>query len=70
MSSKKYVNVRELEQITGVSASTWNKRRLTGDTPPFLKIGSSVRYHLPTVKDWMAGRVRRSTSEAPAPVAA
>jgi predicted DNA-binding transcriptional regulator AlpA len=59
-----YVDVKGLEAYTGVSASTWNKRRLTGDTPPFIKIGKSVRYHLPTVKEWMATRVQRSTSDA------
>jgi predicted DNA-binding transcriptional regulator AlpA len=63
MSWKEYVNTRELAEVTGVSASTWNKRRLTGDTPPFVKIGASVRYHLPPAKDWIADRQRRSTSE-------
>ena len=60
---KEYVTTRELAEITGVSASTWNKRRLTGDSPPFLKVGASVRYHLPTAKDWMGSRQRRSTSD-------
>jgi hypothetical protein len=63
LSEKEYVNTRELAEITGVSASTWNKRRLTGDTPPYLKVGASVRYHLPTAKVWMAARERRSTSQ-------
>ena len=56
-----YIDVKGLEAYTGVSASTWNKRRLTGDTPPFVKIGRSVRYHLPTAREWMAARERRST---------
>jgi predicted DNA-binding transcriptional regulator AlpA len=62
MPPKEYVNVRELAEVTGVSASTWNKRRLTGDTPPFVKVGASVRYHLATAKDWIAARQRTSTS--------
>lgn len=57
-----YVNTITLATITGVSASTWNKRRLTGDTPPFIKVGRSVRYHLPTVRVWMADRLQSSTS--------
>ncbi len=61
-----YVDVRTLAAITGISASTWNKRRLTGDTPPFAKVGRTVRYHLPTVREWMAARQRRSTSESAA----
>ena len=58
-----YTDVKGLEAITGISASTWNKRRLTGDTPPFTKVGKSVRYHIPTAREWLAGRQRRSTSE-------
>ncbi len=64
MPPKEYVNVRELAEVTGVSASTWNKRRLTGDTPPFVKVGASVRYNLATAKDWIAARQRTSTSAA------
>ncbi|WP_201835022.1 helix-turn-helix transcriptional regulator [Microvirga zambiensis] len=63
MLSNEYVDTRKLAEITGISASTWNKRRLSGDTPPFNKIGKSVRYHIPTVMAWMNDRVRRSTSE-------
>jgi predicted DNA-binding transcriptional regulator AlpA len=63
MDLHEYVNTRKLAEITGISASTWNKRRLTGDTPPFSKIGKSVRYHIPTVRAWMDERMRRSTSE-------
>lgn len=58
-----YVDTFGLETLTGISRSTWAKRRLTGDTPPFIKIGRSVRYHIPTVLTWLARRQRRSTSE-------
>jgi len=63
MSPNEYVSTRGLAEITGISESTWNKRRVTGDTPPFTKIGKAVRYHVPSVKEWMAGRERRSTAE-------
>ena len=63
VAAKEYVDTKNLEALTGISASTWSKRRLTGDTPPFVKVGKSVRYHVPTVREWMAGRQRRSTSE-------
>ncbi len=59
-----YVDTNTLATITGVSASTWNKRRLTGDTPAFIKLGRSVRYHLPTVRLWLADRLQRSTSDS------
>ena len=57
---------RKLAEITGISASTWNKRRLTGDTPPFAKIGKSVRYHVPAVKEWMGNHQCRSISDCSA----
>jgi predicted DNA-binding transcriptional regulator AlpA len=59
-----YVDTKGLQALTGISSSTWNKRRLTGDTPPFIKVGKSVVYHVPTVREWLAARSRRSTSEA------
>ena len=51
MSDKEYVDTKGLAEIFGIAASTWNKRRLLGgqETPPFTKIGRSVRYHIPTV---------------------
>jgi predicted DNA-binding transcriptional regulator AlpA len=69
MLPNEFVDVKGLAAITGISASTWNKRRLTGDTPPFSKIGKSVRYHIPTVRAWMEERMRRSTSESTATAA-
>ena len=64
MTFKEYVSVRTLSELTDISVSTWNKRRLTGNTPPYMKVGRSVRYHIPTVKEWMNAHQRRSTSEA------
>ncbi|MDG2571243.1 hypothetical protein P7L87_27190 [Vibrio parahaemolyticus] len=69
MDKDEFVDVRRLAEITGISASTWNKRRLTGDTPPFSKVGKSVRYHVPTVRDWMTDRARTSTSDISAATA-
>ena len=61
--SGRFVDPDELEILTDISKSTWAKRRLSGDTPPYIKIGRSVRYHLPTVIAWMARHTRRSTSD-------
>ena len=69
MHHHEYVDTRKLAEIAGISASTWNKRRLTGDAPPFTKIGKSVRYHIPTVREWMNERMRRSTSQSTATAA-
>lgn len=58
-----YGTTRDLAQLTKTSESMWNKRRLTGDTPPFIKIGRSVRYHIPTALRWLDQRIRNSTSD-------
>ena len=47
------------------SKSTWDKRRLAGEGPPFLKLGRSVRYRPSDVRDWMKSQLRRSTSQRP-----
>jgi hypothetical protein len=60
-----YVRTKRLSQVTGVPESTWEKRRLTGDTPPYVKIGKVVIYDLALVHRWLAERTRRSTSDEP-----
>ncbi len=62
MSQGEYFTVRQLADYTGISASNWNKRRLTGDTPPWCAIGRTVRYRRRDVDAWMEARRRESTS--------
>lgn len=48
----------------GISSSTLTKWRLTGEGPAFVKIGRhSVRYAPQALADFVAKRVRRSTSD-------
>jgi predicted DNA-binding transcriptional regulator AlpA len=56
----------------GIAESTLNKMRLTGDGPPFVKVGPrAVAYRKADLDAWLAARVRRSTSDNPmAPVEA
>jgi predicted DNA-binding transcriptional regulator AlpA len=60
------INTEELARRTGVAAITWAKRRMLGEphTPPFLKLGRSVRYSWEDVSVWLETRQRKSTSEA------
>jgi predicted DNA-binding transcriptional regulator AlpA len=59
---------RDLERLTGGKRSTWQKRRLTGDGPPFIRIGGRlVRYRRSEVEAWLAAIPSlRSTSQADA----
>jgi predicted DNA-binding transcriptional regulator AlpA len=53
----------ELERITGRARSTWQKARLTGDGPPFIRLGRLVRYRRCDVERWLAAHASfKSTS--------
>jgi predicted DNA-binding transcriptional regulator AlpA len=44
------------------SISFLAKKRMTGDGPPYIKVGTRVRYTEPAVMQWMKSRTRTSTS--------
>lgn len=47
----------------GLAVSTLEKLRLTGDGPPFVKLGRSVRYRISDLEAYLAERVVESTSQ-------
>jgi len=47
----------------GVSTSTLAKWRLTGAGPSYLKVGAKIAYDSRLIDEWLATRIRRSTSE-------
>ena len=68
MSSIVHLTPRETAKHLRVTERTLERRRLVGDGPPFVKIGSSIRYPLPELEKWLAERMQRSTSETVTPV--
>ena len=50
-------------RFLGVSPRTAEKWRVTGEGPPFLKIGRRVLYDLGDLEDYLASCRRRSTSD-------
>lgn len=64
--NQEIIDTEELARRTGTGATTWAKRRMLGEphSPPFLKLGRSVRYRWQDVCDWLDTRQRKSTSEA------
>jgi predicted DNA-binding transcriptional regulator AlpA len=60
------IDTDELARRTGTSATIWAKRRMQGGdtTPPYLKLGRSVRYSWADVQAWLDAQKRQSTSEA------
>jgi len=59
--SPEYETEQELARRTGTAADTWAKRRRTGNGPPFVKLGKSVRYRIADVDAWLASCRRSRT---------
>jgi predicted DNA-binding transcriptional regulator AlpA len=56
----------EAATYVALAESTLTKMRLTGDGPPFVKVGPrAVAYRKIDLDSWLETRVRRSTSEGP-----
>ncbi|HZK90158.1 MAG TPA: helix-turn-helix domain-containing protein [Stellaceae bacterium] len=47
----------------GYAESTLEKKRLTGDGPPFIRLGRVIVYDTRDLDDWLTERRARSTSE-------
>ena len=43
----------QLAEVTGHSASFYNKARLVGNGPPFITIGRTIRYRQIDVENWL-----------------
>ncbi len=54
---------REAAHVLKVSVSWLAKARMSGDGPPFIKVGRSIRYSEIALHQWMKSRQRLSTSE-------
>lgn len=59
----KFLTPIEVASLYQVSTSWLAKRRMTGDGPPFVKVGRSVRYTEAGALQWAKSQQRLSTSE-------
>lgn len=57
------LGVQEASVYVGLSVSTLNKKRLSGDGPPFLKLERRVVYDSSDLDSWLSSQRRCSTSE-------
>ena len=62
-SSLLYMSTREVAAFLGLSPRTLDRYRVTGDGPPFHKLGNRIRYARADVEAWVAARRRLSTSD-------
>ena len=54
---------KEAAKLLKVSTSWLAKARMTGDGPPYIRIGRSIRYSEAALLQWLKSRQRLSTSE-------
>lgn len=57
-------NQREAALALRVSERTLERWRVSGDGPPFAKLGRRIGYRAEDLDEWIAARIRGSTSEA------
>jgi predicted DNA-binding transcriptional regulator AlpA len=57
------VTQEQLAERWNISPSTLAKARVSGDGPPFLKLGRSVRYDVAEAEQWLEDKRRSSTSQ-------
>lgn len=57
------LTVRETAERLGLGAGTLNNWRVTGEGPPFLKLGGRVLYDPADLAAWLDERRRKSTGE-------
>jgi predicted DNA-binding transcriptional regulator AlpA len=59
-----FLSAKDLERFTGMTQRFWESRRMTGDTPPFIRLSAkAVRYRWGDVQEWLEKRLRTSTSD-------
>jgi predicted DNA-binding transcriptional regulator AlpA len=51
-------------EYTGYAESTLEKKRVSGDGPPFIRLGRVIVYDTRDLDGWLASRRRYSTSQA------
>ena len=57
------LSAKEAATFLKVSVLWLAKARMTGDGPPYIRIGRSIRYSVPALLAWLKSRQRLSTSE-------
>jgi len=61
---KRLLIAKDAAAYIGLAGQTLAKMRVTGDSPPFHKVGRRVLYDRADLDRWLAERRRRSTSDA------
>ena len=57
------LNERQVAEITGMSVRSLQTWRLRGGGPPYVKLGTAVRYRRGDIHAWLQCNLRSSTSD-------
>jgi predicted DNA-binding transcriptional regulator AlpA len=57
------LTANEVAKLLKVSTSWLAKARMTGEGPPYIRVGRSIRYSEAARQQWLKSRQRLSTSE-------
>lgn len=58
------VDTNDLERLTGFTRRFWESRRISGDTPPYIKLSArAVRYRWGDVVDWLNSKKCNNTAD-------
>lgn len=62
LSNRRYITEIQLEELTGRSRKSWQRDRIKGGGPKFIRCGGKILYDWPDVEAWMNARKFESTS--------
>jgi predicted DNA-binding transcriptional regulator AlpA len=54
---------RQAAEWLGLSRAWFQRKRVSGDGPPYVKVGSAVRYRLSDLEKWFGERTYAHTTE-------
>lgn len=58
------ISTEELVNLTHLSKRFWESRRISGDTPPYIRISRRcVRYRWRDVEEWLENKKVKNTSD-------
>ena len=58
-----YLTTREAASVLRMSVRTLDRYRVTGEGPPFMKLGGRIRYLRSDIDRWAQAKKRLSTSD-------
>ena len=65
LTNRHYLSTEQAAHHCGFSPRTFEKYRVTGEGPPYIKRGRKVLYSVIDCEEWMQAGIRHSTTNCP-----